>query len=358
MRRTERPGASDQARRATVTAGLLMMGGLFGGCASTAQEREREQQQTPRLSGTVVQFNPQHNLRTRGDWERLFRSLRALGMTQIVVQWTVDGTAAYYPSQRFRAGPMPPLDTLLDLAEATGMRMLVGLAHDPQYWSHIVGEPAQVAHHLGRLRERSLRVARELAPRLAHRRAFEGWYLSEEIDDLNWRDPARRAIVSDHLQALTSELRTLDARARIAISGFANAGTDRAVLQAFWDGLLAEAPELGVVMFQDGVGVGKLSLEELPDVLAAVQRAVEGRRRELRVIVEVFRQTAGAPIDDRPFAAEPAPIERVRRQIAIARSFSTGLLAFTVPDYMNPDDAPAKAQLYEEYRRACVEGDC
>jgi len=130
------------------------------------------------------------------------------------------------------------------------------------------------------------------------------------------------------------------------------------VLQAFWDGLLAEAPELGVVMFQDGVGVGKLSLEELPDVLAAVQRAVEGRRRELRVIVEVFRQTAGAPIDDRPFAAEPAPIERVRRQIAIARSFSTGLLAFTVPDYMNPDDAPAKAQLYEEYRRACVEGDC
>lgn len=342
-------------RRTTVLAGLLTAVCLFAGCASTAQE---QQPRPPRLSGTIVQFNPQHNLRTRGDWARLFRSLRALGMTQIVVQWTVDGTAAYYPSQRFRAGPMPPLDTLLDLAEESGMRMLVGLAHDPQYWSHIGGEPTQVERHLGELRARSLSVARELVPRLAHRRAFEGWYLSEEIDDLNWRDPARRAIVSDHLKALTSELRTLDARARIAISGFANAGTDRAVLQAFWDGLLEEAPDLGVVLFQDGVGVGKLSLEELPEVLAAVQRAVEGRRRELRVIVEVFRQTAGAPIDTRPFAAEPASFERVRRQLGIARAFSSGLLAFTVPDYMNPDDTPAKAHLFERYRRACVEDDC
>ena len=99
-------------------------------------------------------------------------------------------------------------------------------------------------------------------------------------------------------------------------------------------------------------------LQQVAEVLAAVQRAVEGRRRELRVIVEVFRQTAGAPIDTRPFAAEPASFERVRRQLGIARAFSSGLLAFTVPDYMNPDDTPAKAQLFERYRRACVEDDC
>ena len=349
-------GASDRGWRTTARACLLAASCLLGGCASTASQDPPRV--APRLGGTIVQFKPSDNLRTRADWARSFRSLRALGMTQVVLQWTADGEAAYYPSQRLRTGPMPPLDTLVDLAEAAGMRVLVGLSHDPMYWSHIAGEPDQVARYLGELRSRSLRVARELVPRLAHRRAFEGWYLSEEIDDLNWRDPARHAMVSAHLKALTSELRTLDARARIAISGFANAGTDRVVLQAFWEDLLTEAPELGIVMFQDGVGVGKLSLEELPGVLAAVKRAVDGRQRELRVIVEVFRQTAGAPIDTRPFAAEPASIERLRQQIAIGRAFSADLLAFTVPDYMSPGDTAAKARLFEQYRRACVESDC
>ena len=339
--------------RRTALAGLLAAGCLFAGCASTAPRRA-----SSRLDGTVVQFTPAHNLYTRGDWTRLLQALRVLGMTRIVVQWSVDGTTAYYPSRHFRIGPMPPLETLLDLAEAAGMRVLVGLAHDPQYWRYIAGEPAEVARHLGASRARSLRAAGELAPRLARRDAFEGWYLSEEIDDVNWREPARRAVVAAHLGELTTALRALDARARIAISGFANAGTDPALLQAFWDALLAEAPELGVVMFQDGVGVGKLSLDELPGVLDAVRRAVEGRGRELRVIVEVFRQTAGAPIDAAPFAAEPAPIERVRRQVAIARAFSASLLAFTVSDYMSPGDTPAKARLFEAYRRACVEGDC
>jgi hypothetical protein len=325
---------------------------FLSSCASTAPRP------VARLHGTVIQFNPAHELWVRSDWARLFRSLRALGLTQIVVQWTVAGTAAYYPSRQFRAGPMPPLGTLLDLADEAGMRVLIGLAHDPGYWAQIRGDPAQVERYLHYLRSRSLQAARELAPLVAQRRAFEGWYLSEEIDDLNWRDPGRRAIVAAHLRALTSELRTLDARARIAISGFANAGTDSAALEVFWDSLLSDAPELGVVLFQDGVGVGKLSLEELPAVLGAVKRAVDGRARELRVIVEVFRQTAGAPIDQQHFAAEPAPLGRIRRQMAIARAFSSSLLAFSVPDYMNAEGPPAMAHLFEQYRLACVEADC
>ena len=50
--------------------------------------------------------------------------------------------------------------------------------------------------------------------------------------------------------------------------------------------------------------------------------------------------------------------ERLRQQIAIGRAFSADLLAFTVPDYMSPGDTAAKARLFEQYRRACVESDC
>lgn len=327
--------------------------GLLSGCASTEPRTA-----AARLNGTVIQFNPAHNLWVRSDWAKLFRSLRTLGLTQIVVQWTVAGKSAYYPSRQFRSGPMPPLGALLDLADESGMRVLIGLAHEPNYWAQIGEDPVQVERHLHELRSRSLQAARELAPLVAQRRAFEGWYLSEEIDDLNWRDPGRRAILAAHLKALTSELRTLDTRARIAVSGFANAGTDPAFLEVFWGSLLGDAPELGIVLFQDSVGVGKLSLDELSPILAAVKSGVDGRSRELRVIVEVFRQTAGPPIDQRHFAAEPAPLSRIRRQIAIARAFSSSLLAFSVPDYMSAEGPAAMTRLFEQYRLACVVADC
>jgi hypothetical protein len=330
----------------------MVAAGLLAGCASNAP------QAAPRLTGSVIQFNPAHAVWVRSDWAKLFKSLRALGMTQIVVQWTVDGKSAYYPSRHFRPGPMPPLGAILDLADEAGMRVLVGLVHEPGYWTQIVEEPARVERHLQDLRSRSLQAARELAPVVAHRRSFEGWYLSEEIDDQNWRDPARRAVLATHLKALTTELRTVDARGRIAISGFANAGTDLAALEALWSGLLADAPELGMLLVQDGVGVGKLSLDELGPVLAAVKRATDGRGRELGVVVEVFRQTAGAPIDQQRFAAEPAPLDRIHRQLAIARAFSARLIAFSVPDYMREGGSPPAARLFDAYRRACVDADC
>ncbi|RZL96512.1 MAG: DUF4434 domain-containing protein [Variovorax sp.] len=331
---------------------VMAASGLLSGCAST------EPRTAERLTGTVIQFNPAHNLWVRSDWAKLFRSLRTLGMTQIVVQWTVAGKAAYYPSRQFRPGPMPPLGALLDLADESGMRVLIGLAHEPKYWAQIAEDPAQVERHLRDLRSRSMQAARELAPLVAHRKSFEGWYLSEEIDDLNWRDPARRAVLTTHLKALTSELRTVDPHARIAISGFANAGTDLAALEGLWANLLGNAPELGIVLFQDGVGVGKLSLDEVAPVLGAVKRSADGRARELRVVIEVFRQTAGAPIDQQHFAAEPAPISRIRRQMAIASAFSSSLLAFSVPDYMRADGPPPMTQLFEQYRRACIDADC
>ena len=331
---------------AMVTACMLV------GCAATTAASNK------RLHGTVIQFKPAHQLWVRSDWAQLIQSLRALGMTQIVVQWTVADTTAYYDSRQFRSGPMPPLGLLLDAAGDADMRVLVGLVHDSKYWARIGGDATQAERYLRELRMRSMQAARELAPRLKQHRAFEGWYLSEEIDDLNWRDAPRRAVLADHLRSFSGELRALDPRARVAISGFANTGTDPVYLHDFWLGLLGDAPDLGILLFQDGVGVRKLGLDELAPVLGAVQRAAESRQRELRLIIEVFQQTAGPPIDQKPFAAEPAPLERIRRQIAIEQAFSSTLLAFSVPDYMNAKGPAAVTNLFNQYRRACVEAEC
>lgn len=285
----------------------------------------------PRLRGTFLQLSSDHGQWTRERWEALFADLVALRLDRVYVQWSVLGETAFHPSRSFRTVPRPPLPVVLELAERAGMKVHVGLAHDPAYWEKIKRDPDLLEVYLRRLHLRSTTVAVELAPLLRGRAVFGGWYVTEEIDDASWLDPVRRRLLERYLHDLAGALREIHP-APVAVSGFANAQSAPETLERFWGDLLAAAP-VDAVLFQDGIGAGKLDLEDAPMYLAAVERAVEGRGREMSTVVELFRQVGGPPLDAGPFRAVAADPERVRRQLEIVRG-TGGAIAFTVPDYM------------------------
>jgi hypothetical protein len=197
-------------------------------------------------------------------------------------------------------------------------------------------------------------VARELAPRLVASAAFGGWYLSEEIDDLNWLEPRRRAILAAHLKEQAQALRELAPARTIAVSGYSRANCDPVALAGLWKDLLADSP-LDLLLFQDGIGALNLDLDHLPLYLEALKGVVRERGRELAVVVEVFRQTGGPPLDEGLFRAEAAPLDRVRRQLDIAGLHVAGRYAFSMPDYMRPSLGPLSSELFDGYLRL-VEG--
>lgn len=286
------------------------------------------------LRGTFLQFSERYDGWRRADWEGLFDDFARLGLEQVVVQWSLLDARAFYPSEHFAAAEEPPLGTILSLADEAGMEVFVGLAHDSDYWSRIDRDPDLVEVYLTRLRLASLAAARELEPLVKRHESFRGWYLPEEIDDVHWLGDESRSVLVRHLRLSAEALRELVPDARVAVSGFTNAHADPATLEAFWWELLTES-SVDRVLFQDGIGVGKLDPDELPLYLGAMRRAVERAGAQLEVVVEVFAQTAGPPIDAGPFRAVPAPADRVRRQIEIAAAFSTGgPVAFAVPEYM------------------------
>lgn len=288
-----------------------------------------------RLRGTFVQLGAENGAWSREKWEEQFERFRALGLERVYVQWSVAGETAYYPSRRFRPVATAPVPTILDLADRAGMRVHLGLSHDPDYWERIGREAELVEVYLRRLTARSTDVARELAPTLVGRPSFAGWYVAEEIDDSSWLSPGRRDLLVRYLQDVSSSLASI-LPAPLAVSGFSNARVDPEGLERFWSDLIAAAPV--DVLFQDGVGAGKLDLEEAPLYLEAVRRAVEGRGREMGTVVELFRQVGGPPLDGGPFRATAADPARVRRQLEIARG-AIGAIGFTVPDYL-PTDSP------------------
>jgi hypothetical protein len=304
----------------------------------------------PRLQGTFLQLSTTNAGWSPETWRQLFRYLERLRVSQLVVQWTVYGDTAFYATERHVPVAQPPLETILTLADRSGMSVMVGLAHDPGYWSKISREPELVEVYFTTQQRRSEAVARELAPVVGRHPSFRGWYITEEIEDSTWKDPRARAVL---LARLGTGLRAVRADAKIAISGFSNAATQPATFAEFWTALLRAAP-IDVWMFQDGIGAGKQQLSYLPLYLDAARDVAAGTGRELQVIVVVFEQvnTAG------DFKAVPAALTRVERQLdlAAARSTARGPLAFSIPEYMTPLGGPAAERLFDAYVASRITG--
>jgi hypothetical protein len=300
----------------------------------------------PLLDGTFIQLLEQNGNWSRARWEKLFDSFQALGLKQIVVQWTLHDNRAFFTTKTFEQMPQPPLKTILELAEARGIKLYLGLAAESCYWEMIKQTPALQEEYLDRLRWKSERVAQEVAAVATGYNAFKGWYIPEEIDDLTWRPPKERILLYRHLKQLSGFLKKLTPRGMVVLSSFSNARMDPGSYEAFLDDLLRETP-VDVLLFQDGAGGAKLPRELVPLYLKAARSAADANGKKLQVVVELF-----AEVSESPFRAIPAPISRIIRQLEVADGYTTdGINSFSVPDYMSYEGDAAAMELLRSYQR-------
>jgi hypothetical protein len=316
---------------------------IFAGAIARNASASSPQSQ---FGGTFIQLTRAHGSWTDAQWLALFAEFRALHITELVVQWSVYDDVPFYGAAAGSPAPRSPLSTILQLADRANLTVFVGLVEDPRFWSRIQRDPALVDVYLHRLRARSEETARDLMPLVRAHASFVGWYISQEIDDVSWHAQPAWDVLRRHLCALTAMLRELTPSARIAISGFTNGFMDPERLAARWAGLTADARlEL---MLQDGIGAGKLQLEDLAPYYAAIHAALDGHAR-FHIIVETF---AEAP-DGSTMRLRPAPLARILSQLSLAARYSTEpLVAFSVPDYMAPSGGTDAVELNKAYRQA------
>jgi hypothetical protein len=306
--------------------------------------------QAARIGGTFIQLLNSHGDWKQETWTELFSQFKRLGIGEIIIQWSLYDDTAFFPTADFKTVHNPPLETVLRLADEGQMRVFVGLAHDSTYWQKIKRDPALIEVFLRRLRVKSEKVAEVLAPMVRKHPSFAGWYIPEEIEDGSWRSREMNRLLTEHLGDLTRSLRALLPGCEIAISGFSSAQSDPRACEQFWNRLL-EVAGVDRLLFQDGIGAGNLDLEHVGLYLNAVQKAAASRSKKLQVVVEIFRQVSGPPLDNSgPFKAVPAPIERIIRQVDEAAKFSVlPVVAFSLPEYMSSLGGEAADQLYREY---------
>jgi Domain of unknown function (DUF4434) len=300
------------------------------------------------LTGTFIQLLSPHTAWSTTQWNHLFQELKRLKIKRLIIQWTAHQQTYFFPSPH-HLNNHPTLEYLLQAADEIHIDVWVGLVEEPDFWKKISDETPVRSRYLQELLAQSSVVAKELVPLLKPHPSFKGWYITQEIDDLNWRTTAHQALLFQYINALSTQLKRLSPNTPIAISGFVNKGTDPAFLEDFWNALLLAAPAIQEVLFQDGIGVHKQSFQSLPPYLQAMQRATNKTSRKLNTVVEIFEQTQGYPINNLSFQAIPATVDRIQEQLVLASLYSEESIGFSIPEYMLSSTDAAQKILYQQY---------
>lgn len=114
----------------------------------------------------------------REEWDRDFKAMNAMGINSVMLIRSGYKRWMTYPSEvlaKREKGYMPPVDLIdmyLDLAEKYGMNFFFGTYDSGSYWQN--GEYQKEL-------DINKAVAEEAWKKYGHRKAFKGWYVSQEV---------------------------------------------------------------------------------------------------------------------------------------------------------------------------------
>lgn len=302
---------------------------------TSAQSAGRAEEVRP-MDGAFLQLHDLHKIPIQ-EWGRELDAMRTVKMSVAVLNWTeADGRKLFSDPD--------PLPAMLDEAGKHGMKVVLGLRWDKEWWKQS-GDAKYLAAEAGR----NVALAEELQRRYADRPAFFGYYLPHELWDGPYSDAQVAALHRFLMTVGRGCHRTAPGKPVLIAPFFSRRPIPPADFERLWLRLLEDAP-VDIVALQDGVGAQGIDEDfeaRIVPYFAALQRACRKRNVKAWCDLESFRLTNGNP--DRP-AFEPAAIARVRRQMAAVQPYVVGTITFDFYHYMSPYRGEKQKALYEGYR--------
>lgn len=247
---------------------------------------------------------------TDAQWNTLMQSLHQQGFDTLVLQWTQYGDA--FVDDRGQT----QLQQRALAARAAGLKVIVGLNADPAFFTRQKQSAAALDHYLGRLRVADLQQAKRWATTFQP----DGWYLSAEIDDLNWRSPDARKQLIGWLTSTRQLLAKIDTKPIYISSFFAGNMTPDS-----YAGMISQIEKQGIgVWVQDGHGVKTLSQTQRQlylDAAAGCQKPTPARG----IVYEIFDVMPG-----KTFSARPLPAQQMSAQLAKSSACGKDSLWFSL----------------------------
>ncbi|HHC4878144.1 TPA: DUF4434 family protein [Escherichia albertii] len=264
------------------------------------------------MKGIIWQPQNRDSQVTDVQWQGLMSQLRLQGFDTLILQWTRYGDAFTQPEQRAL------LFKRAAAAQQAGLKLIVGLNADPEFFMHQKQSSAALESYFNRLLAADIQQARlwSSAPGVTP----DGWYISAEVDDLNWRSEAARQPLLKWLNNSRQLISDISAKPIYISSFFAgNMSPDG------YQHLLEQVKTTGIkIWVQDGSGVDKLTAEQRERYLQAsadcqVSSPTNG------IVYELFVAGKG-----KTFEAKPKPDAEIASLLAKRSSCDKDMLYFSL----------------------------
>jgi hypothetical protein len=291
-----------------------------------------------RISSTFIQLYRSHHDWSHAQWETLFDEFERAQIKELIIQYGVYNNFAHFPTHDFETTDTPPLETILAIAEARGIMVLVGLNFDGDYWGLLWGDDFKLADFLNDSYVKSMLAANQIFKIAQHYESFKGWYISEEFEERTWNYYNRLDMIISYLGHLSHDLKLLTPDASVALSTYIHTPPPAQVYHDTMYQLLANT-DITDLYFQDGIGTGFVPKDSLLSYIIELKNATLENDCDFHVVVELF--------DDRYL---PASIDRVIWQIHVANQCQAkSICSFAVPHYMSQFGGPGAAGLLRDY---------
>lgn len=233
----------------------------------------------------AVMYQPQLRDTTVSDaqWQSVLSKLKGQRIDTLVLQWSRYDDA--FTGGESRAW----LERKAQLTTASGLKLVIGLAADGQFFERQKQPMPALESYLNHLRANDVAVAKRWVEVLGEQ-AISGWYISSELDDRRWRTPQMQQVAENWMNNTRLSLAAV-ADKPVAVSSFF-AGNMTPDSYRKWITTLNHS---GVkVWMQDGAGT---------QVLTETERALYLQAPSAGKVIELFRQDKQAET----FKAQPAP---------------------------------------------------
>lgn len=297
-----------------------------------------------KIAGTFIQFNRENAALSADEWREKLALIQAAGINQVIIQWSAENGLAYFePAPENFTETYPSLNYIFRAAEDKGMQVITGLTYDPHYWDRVPARNDILDVYFRVRNTQNLRLQEALLDVFDGHSSWTGYYISEEIDDINWRQPGRSDLMRQFLLRSGRIVRERDDIRDLYISAFFRKRTAPATFaHNMWN--LTYDTGINSLWVQDGIGVEFLGTPLIKPYYTSLQETFANSPPDVTIVVELFEQVS---TDDEAFAAEPALPGRVRNQLMNASLLQRDLLVFSILDYADPRGGSRQEELYK-----------
>lgn len=330
----------------------------------------------------------------KATWEKELDAMRKANIDTIIIQWLQIDETRFIPEESDRQA-VDATEVIMNYADKHHMKVILGLWGDNTEW--FSKAPSADSKYLLKAANNNIRVAEEAWNRYGRHASFAGWYIPQELWNINFTDEENSRMRTFH-RRVSDYCKSKSGDRPVTISPFyspfGSALDPEEVVTVFTKFLT------GDVTFDNGTkvkgaGVDRLYLHDgtgarcwntkdeiqsnvqkyFPAFGRAVANASSTKKVELWANIENFRTSQGGCLtnyDGTPFKGEPASLDRLKLQLAAVFADPKvpvqGLVTFDFFHYMSPihgkpDEATcfcseptleARKKLFDDYRKDFV----